>query len=38
MSELSTGASALVRAGRTAFRPEASDRERVLQSLKRTLG
>jgi hypothetical protein len=38
MSELSKGASALVRAGRTAFRPEASDRERVLQSLKRTLG
>jgi hypothetical protein len=29
---------ALVRAGRSAFRPEASDRERVLQSLTRTLG
>jgi hypothetical protein len=38
MSELSRGAAALVRAGRTAFRPEASDRERMLQSLTRTLG
>jgi hypothetical protein len=29
---------ALIRAGRTAFRPEAADRERMLQSLTRTLG
>ena len=38
MRELSPGAAALVRAGRSAFRPEASDRERLLQSLTRTLG
>jgi hypothetical protein len=38
MSELSRGAAALVRAGRTAFRPEASDRERMLQSLTGALG
>jgi hypothetical protein len=36
MRELSPDA--LIRAGRTAFRPEAADRERMLQSLTRTLG
>jgi hypothetical protein len=38
MSELSPKAAAFVRAGRTAFGPEAADRERVLQLLTRTLG
>lgn len=38
MSKLSPDAAALVRAGRTAFRPEALDRERVLESLTRALG
>jgi hypothetical protein len=38
MGELSPKAAAFVRAGRTTFRPDASDRERVLQSLTRTLG
>jgi hypothetical protein len=38
MGELSPEAAAFVRAGRTTFRPDASDRERVLQSLTRTLG
>jgi hypothetical protein len=36
MRELSPDA--LIRAGRAAFRPDASDRERMLQSLTRTLG
>jgi hypothetical protein len=38
MSELTPEAAAFVRAGRTAFGPEPGDRERVLQSLTRTLG
>lgn len=38
MSKLHPDASALMRAGRTAFRPNASDRERVLQSLGGVLG
>jgi hypothetical protein len=38
MGELSPEAAAFVRAGRTTFNPDASDRERVLQSLTRTLG
>ncbi len=38
MRDKSPDAAALIRAGRTAFRPESSDRERVLQSLTRTLG
>jgi hypothetical protein len=38
MADLRPGARALVRAGRAAFRPQAEDRERVLQSLTRTLG
>jgi hypothetical protein len=33
MRELSSEAAALIRAGRSAFRPEAADRDRVLQSL-----
>ncbi|MGO9834460.1 MAG: tetratricopeptide repeat protein [Polyangiaceae bacterium] len=38
MADLRPGARALIRAGKTAFRPQAEDRERVLQSLTRTLG
>jgi hypothetical protein len=38
MADLRPEARALVRAGKTAFRPHAADRERVLQSLTRTLG
>jgi hypothetical protein len=38
MRDKSPDPAALIRAGRTAFRPESSDRERVLQSLTRTLG
>ncbi|HXX68558.1 MAG TPA: hypothetical protein VEK07_15325 [Polyangiaceae bacterium] len=37
MSELSPEASALLRAGRTAFRPGAPDRDRVFQSLQGVL-
>ncbi len=33
MADLSPGAAALLRAGRTSFRPSASDRDRVLQAL-----
>ncbi len=38
MSELSPDAVALIRAGRSAFRPDASDRERVLVALSGALG
>jgi hypothetical protein len=38
MAALKPDVSSLLRAGRTAFRPQASDRERVLQSLGQTLG
>lgn len=38
MRDKSPDPAALIRAGRTAFRPESSDRERVLQSLTRALG
>jgi hypothetical protein len=38
MSKLHPDAVALIRAGRTAFRPEPSDRDRVLQSLSGVLG
>jgi hypothetical protein len=38
MPDLSPDAAALIRSGRTAFRPDASDRDRVLQSLRQTLG
>ncbi len=38
MAKLSPEAAAFVRAGRATFCPDASDRERVLQSLTRTLG
>jgi hypothetical protein len=37
MSELSRDAAALIRSGRTAFRPNASDRDRVLNSLNAIL-
>ena len=38
MSELDRDAAALIRSGRTAFRPDASDRDRVLASLNAVLG
>jgi hypothetical protein len=38
MSERKPELASLIRAGQTAFRPEPSDRDRVLQSLTRTLG
>ena len=38
MRDKSPDPAALIRAGRTAFRPGSSDRERVLQSLTRSLG
>ena len=38
MRDSSPDAAALLRAGRSAFRPDASDKDRVLQSLTRTLG
>ncbi len=38
MRDKSPDPAALIRAGRTAFRPESSDRERVLRSLTRALG
>lgn len=38
MADLRPDARALIRAGRTAFRPQPSDRERVLQSLTQALG
>ena len=38
MSELDRDAAALIRLGRIAFRPEASDRDRVLASLNVVLG
>jgi hypothetical protein len=38
MRELSPEAAALIRAGRTALRPQVADRDRVLQSLTRALG
>ena len=38
MPELKPDMDALMRAGRTAFRPQAADRDRVRQSLARTLG
>jgi hypothetical protein len=38
MPDESSERAALIRAGRTAFRPDPSDRERVLESLTRTLG
>lgn len=38
MNDLHPGAAALMRAGRTAFRPDAADRERVLASLETALG
>jgi hypothetical protein len=38
MPELKPDMNALMRAGRTAFRPQASDRDRVRQSLAGTLG
>jgi hypothetical protein len=38
MSELNRDAAALMRAGRTAFRPDESDRERVLRLLNAVLG
>lgn len=38
MAHLRPDARALIRAGKTAFRPQIEDRERVLQSLTRTLG
>jgi hypothetical protein len=38
MADRRPDARALIRAGRTAFRPQPSDRERVLQSLTQALG
>jgi len=38
MAALKPDVASLLRAGRTAFRPQASDRERMLQSLGQTLG
>ena len=38
MADLRPDARALIRAGKTALRPQAEDRERVLQSLTRVLG
>src|SRR5580704_10753672 len=38
MAALKPDVASLLRAGRTAFRPQASDRDRVLQSLGQTLG
>jgi hypothetical protein len=38
MRDESSERAALIRAGRTAFRPDPSDRERVLESLTRALG
>jgi hypothetical protein len=38
MADLRPDARALIHAGRTAFRPQPSDRERVLQSLTQALG
>jgi hypothetical protein len=38
MADPRPDARALIRAGKTAFRPQAEDRERVLESLTRTLG
>ncbi len=38
MADLKPDARALIRAGKAAFRPQAEDRERVLESLTRTLG
>ena len=38
MSELNRDAANLMRAGRTAFRPDASDRDRVMRSLNAVLG
>lgn len=38
MADLRPDARALIRAGKTAFRPQAGDQERVLQSLTRRLG
>jgi hypothetical protein len=38
MSELKPELASLVRAGKTAFRPQPSDRDRVLQSLSQSLG
>jgi hypothetical protein len=38
MRELSQDAAALLRSGRAALRPDASDRARVLESLRQTLG
>jgi hypothetical protein len=38
MSDLSPDAAALIRAGRCAFRPGLSDRERVFRSLCEVLG
>jgi hypothetical protein len=38
MGDLTPEASALIRAGRTAFRPDATDRDRVLDSLRVKLG
>ncbi|HZU81881.1 MAG TPA: hypothetical protein VE987_03145 [Polyangiaceae bacterium] len=38
MTELNPDAAALIRAGRTAFRPDTSDRDRVLDSLNAVLG
>lgn len=38
MSDLRPDARALIRAGKAAFRPRAGDRERVLESLARSLG
>jgi hypothetical protein len=38
MADLRPDARALIRAGKAGFRPQAEDRERVLESLTRTLG
>ena len=38
MADLRPDARALIREGKTAFRPQAGDQERVLQSLTRRLG
>src|SRR5581483_10812355 len=38
MGDLRPDARALIRAGKSAFRPQPGDRERVLESLTRTLG
>ncbi len=38
MGELSEDAAALLRSGRGAFRPDGSDRARILESLRQTLG